>query len=236
MATEKKPAKKKKPNPKRKTVVPAPDKCFDNRVAKAKAGHKTRKEKAIEAEIAAMSNDERQSKDWAKPVEYATYNAAYDAYKKKQTIEYVATTCQMSLRLAKILIEEGIPAQNFRPIRHRYEKMIQTSELKVDYTLAKARAESIAIARTIKHKLATAAIMADPAKFSENTIVHQLQMCDNIIEKNMGLHDGTMKIETTDRFSNYTLEEKITFFKTGVAPDHDISVAPVSSAQKSSKE
>jgi hypothetical protein len=237
MVTKKKSVSKKKPKkrgapsrptgraPANKTIAPATDKIFKEKVAKEKKKEENRKAKGLgpTKEIPGMISIEK-------------YNAMYQAYTERQSISHVAKVCSVNATTAKKYVEKGDPKRNLRPLKDRYSSVIVNAQQKQDYTLATLRGEVLAASRVFLHRVAMRIKTLDPDDLSPDAIGKHLKDIQVTAERCLGVSDATITVKQESRYADWSEEELLNFFKTGVTPEHDRSVAPISSAQMSSKE
>jgi len=199
--------------PPNKTVAPADDKVF---------AEKARKAKGKRPKGPAISID--------------TYNAMYDAYMAQQSAAYVAKTAGVDRRTAKRYIERGDPKRNLRPLKQRYQAVIQSAQQKADYDLATARAEVQGAARVMLHRLAERIRLLDPDELDANRVTTSLKDLQVVLERTLGVADASVEVRAESRFADWSLEELVEFAVKGVAPTHDRSVAPTSAAAYKGRE
>jgi len=199
--------------PANKSAAPAHDKIFDSKVRKAK------KDKA---------DGKKPRKNFrGKKVDINTYNIMYEAYIQEQSIAHVSRVSGINPKTAKKFIEEGDPTRNLRPLKTRYESVINKEQDKEDYTLAKHRSEMQNVGRVLMNKVAVSVASIDPDDIDPNRVDTMLKNIQVLIERTLGVADATVAHKDESRYADWSLEELETFVKTGVTPDHDRSVAPV---------
>jgi len=90
------------------------------------------------------------------PTSIDKYDRMWEAYQVEQTAHYVSKMTGVSRATARKYIEQGDPKRAMRPLRERWIQVQTTAQQRNDYDLAKARQETMAVARAGLAKVAAA--------------------------------------------------------------------------------
>ena len=151
-----------------------------------------------------------------------TYNACYAAYQEKQSAAYVAKKVGVHERTAAKYIKSGDATRNLRPLRDRLQKALERAQDREDYDLAQCRTETQKIARALLLKAGKAIRDLDPSTIKTFLLPRIVKDMQGVLERTLGVADATVKVEGEDRFARWSLDELVSFAKTGTFPTHDM--------------
>lgn len=148
------------------------------------------------------------------------YEQMFEAFVEKQSVESVRRRVRISWATASKYIEIGDPSRGMESLRERYAKMQKTADRKADYSLARARADTLTLIRAYKTKLAQRIKQIDPAEMSTaigNEIDRVARLEEELLTKAPPQDTSAEGI-----FEGWTDEELESFAETGRWPDRPL--------------
>ncbi len=135
------------------------------------------------------------------------YNEMYTAYQENQSPDSVAKKCGVHRDTATKYIEEGDPSRNLRPLRDRFQKVMEGAQARQDYTLEMARGEMQRVARVLLVKAAEKVRQLQVNDIPATLLPRLLTDLQKVIERTMGVADATVKVQTDDPFALWSLND-----------------------------
>ncbi len=144
------------------------------------------------------------------------YERAWAAFQEKQTVEHVRKRVRLSWRTADRIVHGGYPSLGLTALRDRWVRLQEQAQRQADYSLARARSDTVMLIRAYKAKIAQRIKTIEVGDMS-TAIGVELDRVARLEEEL--LRRGAEEEGVSDVFAGWTDAELEAFAATGRWPD-----------------